>query len=75
MSARKSRKAANVACRKQLGGKNGRNHPGVLAQHGECCAWISKGCLSAKKAFPKNNVPDDFCGAVALGKDRKRGDH
>lgn len=50
--------------------------PGVQAQNGECCAWIADGCLADKKAFPKGkeNVPEDYCGIEAIGRDRKRGD-
>jgi len=49
---------------------NAKGLPGVLAQNAECCAWITNGCLTNKKAFPKNDVPEEYCGIEAIGKSR-----
>ena len=40
-SGRTERKKARKACRKELAGRKSRDLPGVLAQNGECCAWIT----------------------------------
>jgi len=64
---RKSRKTANKECTDKFAGKKSRGLPGVLAQNSECCAWISTGCLAAKKAFPRSDIPEEYCGSEAIG--------
>jgi len=31
--------------------------------------------LANKKAFPRNDVPEEYCGTPAIGKNKKRGDN
>lgn len=47
----KSRMKALKHCQKTFGNRKNKGLPGAEAQNGECCAWISTGCLKAKKAF------------------------
>ena len=44
-SGRNERRKAIIACKQKLAGRKSRDLPGVLAQNGECCAWITNGCL------------------------------
>ena len=61
-------------CQKTFGNRKSRGLPGAEAQNGECCAWISTGCLKAKKAFASKalkDIPEDYCGYAARASSRK----